>query len=166
MRKPIRFFFEPIVQLDPKTIVAHHYSLLKEDVVSFTIEMWNIELRRQVLAHLRSLNVTLVEQDIHVLPFQRVRLVHTFNANITDPLAKLVDEPKFYFRQQDNLTFYLLCNSTETANAIVRDFRQNLGFILESRDVELVGQGLILGDHQLGADLKFDYPVSTYPVSQ
>ncbi len=94
VRNPSRFFYEPLVHLDPKSIFAHHHIVSQENVVSFTIEMWNPELRRKVLARLQSLkgqhfNVTDIgEEDIYVLPFEEV-LLNRINLTISNPAVKV-----------------------------------------------------------------------------
>lgn len=167
-RVPIRFFHEPIVQVDPKSISADSLGFLQKHIVSFTIEMWNPELRREILTRLQSLNglsnMTIGELNIHVLPFEKVRLLHSYiDGNVTNPVVKLMDQPKSYFQQSESLRYYLLCDSTETANGIAEEFRQNPRFVLDKWHVTLVGEGLVLGNQvEKGVELK--YPVSTYLV--
>jgi len=76
---PRRFFFEPVVLLDPKSIIAESFGFLKQDFIRFTIKMWNQDLRSKVLERLRSLpslaNVIIQEDDVCVMPYEEVQLV-------------------------------------------------------------------------------------------
>ncbi len=159
---PSRFFFEPIVQLDPKTIIAQRVGFLKTDFISFTIEMWNSELRRQVLARVKSLksliNVTLGEQDIYVLPFKVVQL-----QGINGPLANnTIWEVKSYFRHGESLQFSLEWDSTKyPINNMVEEFRRNPGLVLWNWKMELAAQGMDLGDQLDGSRLQYIYTVVT-----
>ena len=51
---PSRFFFQPVVLLDPKITVNQTQGLLKQDYLRLTIQMWNLELRSKVLERLKS----------------------------------------------------------------------------------------------------------------
>jgi len=164
-----RFFYEPLVHLDPKSIIAHPHGLLKWDVVRFNIEMWNSELRRQVLARVKSLkslpNVTVDEQDVYVLPFETIQLTHgvltTINSSVE---GGMMNTSKSYLRQSESLQFYLTFNSTSSAHVIAENFRLNPGYVLELWNVTLEGHGLDLGN-QLGKKLVYKYPIATFNLT-
>jgi len=165
-----RFFFEPLVHLDPKTIFARHYSFFQYDVVSFTIEMWNIELRRKVFDRVKSLkgqnfNVTNIgEEDIYVLPFEEVFLIHEFHSTTVEPSAvKVIDGLQSYVRQSENLQFNLLCNSTSTAKNFAEDFRLNPGLVLHNFNMGLAANELVLGNQlEKNNSTNYKYPISTF----
>lgn len=75
----IQFFFEPLVLLDPKSILSKSHSRGSVNFIQLTIQMWNESLRFKVLERLRSLetfqNVKIEEEDICVIPFDEVQLI-------------------------------------------------------------------------------------------
>ena len=156
-RNPLRFFYDPIVELDPMTIKGESHNFLQNNVVSFTIEMWNHELRWNILSHLRSLagfsKVVIGEDDIHVLPFEFIQMGHKKNTTI-HPSVQLMDEHTPYLRQSQSLQFHIICKSTEDAQGFVQDFRQNPEFVVDSLQLYLKCYGLDLGK-QIGNGLKY-----------
>ncbi len=161
---PRRFFFEPLVLLDSKSIISESHGFLQQDVIHLTIQMWNPEIRSKVLDRLRSLpslsNVNVHEDDIYVLPFEEVQLVH--KSGSIHQSIRLLDEPKRYHRLSEFLNFYLLCDSTPTANAFAEDFRRNPEFVLENSQLALECRGLSLG-YSIGSRPTFNYNVTTIP---
>jgi len=162
VRNPRRFFYEPLVQLNPKSIFVHHHSVLQSDVVSFTIEMWNPELRRQVLGRVKSLssfsNITIGEQDMNVLPFVWIEMGQIVGNGINIGLrGKSIS----YRLQSESLEFYMLSNSTIFANVLAENFRQNPGFFLDYSQMTFIGSSLDLGDQFGIKESKYTYPVST-----
>jgi len=164
---PIRhFFFEPIVQLDRKHIVIENYNLFQQDVLRFTVQMWNQELHSKVLEHLRSIpelgGKKIREGDVYVLPFENINLVYkpgSIPESIqlySRPISYIdMDMPKF-------LHFYLLSNSSSAALALAQDFRRNPEFSLKKWQLNLVCRGLALGRKVASSDRAvFSYNVST-----
>jgi len=101
--------------------------------------MWNEELRSKVLQRLKTLdslqNVNFEEEDIFVMPFKEVQLV------CKSETIKLTDQPTSYLRSNENLDFYLLCDSS-SANVLAHDFRQNPEFTLNQWQLKLECSGL------------------------
>jgi len=157
-RNPPRFFYDVMAQVDPKSIsVVPNY--LRNNVVTFTIAMWNRELHSKVLASVRALpNLSKVaEQNIHVMPFSNVVLGHKPGSSIHSSMA-LMDATKSYIHREDNLKFYLLCNTSETANLFVEHFRCNPGLELNSLHLVLDGHGLDFANG-LGKGQQYSYNV-------
>ena len=157
-RNPPRFFYDVMAQVDPKSIsVVPNY--LRNNVVTFTIAMWNRELNSKVLASVRALpNLSKVtEKDIHVMPFTNVVLGHKTGSSIHSSMT-LLDARKSYTNREDNLKFYLLCNTSETANLFVEHFRCNPGLELNSLNLVLEGYGLDFANN-LGRGQHYSYDV-------
>ena len=157
-RNPPRFFYDVMAQVDPKSIsVVPNY--LRNNVVTFTIAMWNRELNSKVLASVRALpNLSKVtEKDIHVMPFTNVVLGHKPGSSIHSSMT-LLDARKSYTNREDNLKFYLLCNTSETANLFVEHFRCNPGLELNSLHLVLEGYGLDFANN-LGKGQHYSYNV-------
>ena len=119
-RDPPRFFYDVMAQVDPKSISVLP---LRNSVVTFTIAMWNRELLSKVLASVRALpNVSKVtEKNIHVIPFSNFVLAHKPDRSIHSSMT-LLDARKSYTHREENLQFYLLCNTSETANLFINIF--------------------------------------------
>ena len=140
-----QFFFEPLVLLDPKSIVSKLHSSLELNNIQITIQMWNDEVRSKVLERLRSLptlqRVQIEEEDICVMPFEEVQLVCRKSGGIS-PSIWLLDEPTSYFRHNQNVNFNLLCDAPSTASAFADDFRQNPEFTVKEWQLKLECRGL------------------------
>lgn len=142
-----RFYFEPIVILDPKGIFNESEGFLKRDFVRFTIQMWNQELRSKVLERLLTIP-TLIgsnkiqEEDVCVMPYEEVQLV--FKAGSIHSSFQVTNEPISYLRSRENLDFYFLCDLNSTAKSLAENFRRNPEFMLKSWQMKLECRGLAL----------------------
>lgn len=158
-KKPGRFYFDPIVQLDPKSIVHESHALLKQEIVRFTLQMWNEDLRSKVLRRLRHLfNVNIQEDDVHVMPYEELQLISK-SGSMNQESFKLMDRPKSYFRLNENISFYFLCDSFSTANTLAGDFRRNTEFILENWELSLKCKRFSNNPEEM-----FTFNVSTFPA--
>jgi len=158
-RNPPRFFYDVMAQVDPKSIsMVPNY--LRNNVVTFTIAMWNRELLSKVLARVRALpnHSKVTEKDIHVMPFTNVVLGHKPGSSSSHSSMTLSDARKSYTHREDNLQFYLLCNTSETANLFVEHFRCNPGLELNSLQFVLEGYGLDFANN-LGKGQHYSYDV-------
>ena len=102
---PRRFFFEPVVFLDPRKIFSESHGLYKEDVVRFTVLNVDPDIRLKVLGRLRSLPM-LAKQSIQLYD---VQLAHIPEC-IKKPMH-LVNPPLPYRKMNKSLDFHLLCDS-------------------------------------------------------
>jgi len=158
-KNPNRFFFEPVVLLEPK-ITAHqtHGLLLSGDhknqnYLCLTIHMWSLELRSKVLGRLKSLpnltNLNIQEDDVCVIPFEEVKLLCDPSKSLLNSI-KVTDRPISYLRSQKSLNFYLICDSSSSsapssAQALAGDFQRNPEFMLSTLQLELECKGLCFG---------------------
>jgi len=99
-KNPRRFFYEPIVLLDLKSISSQTNQLFKQDVVHFTLKMWNTELRSKVLERVQSMptfkELQIDEEDICVMPYEEVQLVLKPGSNM-DQSVQLMEQPTMSF---------------------------------------------------------------------
>ncbi len=141
---PRQFYFEPLVLLDPSSIVLMKQGFFKSDVLRLTIEMWNEELRCKVLERLRQLDilrdVKIEKDDICIMPFEEVQLVCT-SGSLPQSIS-LTDKPKCYLRSNENLDLFLFCNDSSTANVLAHDFRQSPEFFITELSLKLQCRGL------------------------
>ncbi len=154
-----RFYFEPLVLLDPSSIVSESHVLLKKDFVRFSVQMWTADLRSKVHSTLMSLNHADVrEENVHVMPYEEVQL--KLNCSLLSFM--LMKEPTFYSRMNENLDFYFLCDSPETAVTLAQDFRRNPEFSLKSFRLQMECKGLTLRNPVLERPY-FVFNVSSLP---
>jgi len=162
---PRHFFFEPLVLLDPKSIVDKSPKSLKQAFIQFTIQMWNEELRIKVLERLRSLkslqDVLIEEDGVCVLPFEEVLLVCKSGA--IPESTRLTNEPTSYLRSKEKLDFYLLCDEPSLVNALAEDFRQNPEFTVSSWQLKLECRGLSSNSTLIKKPPTFSFNVSILP---
>jgi len=148
MRNPPRFFFDPVVILDPKTIVSESHEFLKKNSVRFTVQMWNQVIRSKVLARLKALpslaDLKIGEDDIHVMPYVEVQLV--YKADSLPQSIQLTDQQKPYLQLNKSLDFQIQCDSSYLAAALAKDFQLNPKMILDSWELALECRGLALGN--------------------
>ena len=109
--------------------------------------MWNPELRSKVRDRLRSLpslkDIEIQEDDIYVMPYEKVQLIFKASTDkITDSI-RLMDEPKPYTRLSQNLDFFLLCESFVAANDLATDFRKIPEFTIQNFKLAIECCGLI-----------------------
>ena len=167
---PRHFFFEPLVLLDPKSIVDKSPKTFKQAFIQFTIQMWNDELRIKVLERLRSLkslqDVPIEEDDVCVLPFEEVLLV--CKAGAIPESTRLTNEPTSYLRSKEKLDFYLLCDEPSLVNALAEDFRQNPEFTVSSWQLKLECRGLSSNSTLIKKRPTFSFNVSilSYEVTK
>ena len=145
---PSRFFFQPVVLLDPEITVHQTQGLLKQDYLRLTIQMWNLELRSKVLERLKSLpnfaNLNIQEDDVCVMPFEEVKLLYDPSKSLSNSF-KMTDRPVSYLRSQESIDFYLICDSSSAAQALADEFRLNPEFTLSNLQLELECKGLCFG---------------------
>jgi len=162
---PRHFFFEPLVLLDPKSIVDKSPKTFKQAFIQFTIRMWNDKLRIKVLERLRSLkslqDVPIEEDDVCVLPFEEVLLVCKSGA--IPESTRLTNEPTSYLRSKEKLDFYLLCDEPSLVNALAEDFRQNPEFTVSSWQLKLECRGLSSNSTLIKKRPTFSFNVSILP---
>ncbi len=153
-KNPNRFFFEPVVLLEPK-ITAHqtHGLLLSGDhknqnYLCLTIHMWSLELRSKVLGRLKSLpnltNLNIQEDDVCVVPYKEVKLLCDPSKSLLYSF-KMTDRPVSYLRSQESLDFYLISDSSSAAQALADELRLNPDFTLSILQLELECKGLCFG---------------------
>lgn len=165
-----RFYFDPIVLLDPKTIFNESHEFFKQDYVRFTIQMWNSEIRSKVLHRLRSLpnykDLNIDEDDISVLPFEEVYL--EFKQGSIHQSLKFMNQRSSYIRLSDSSDFYLLCDLPSTANVMAEGFKRNPEFTLNTWELALKCSGLLLGNGAkslVGGKLSKLHPTFLFTVS-
>ncbi len=142
-KNPPRFFFEPIVMLDPKSITIQSQDLSKEDVVSFTIEMWNGEIHSKVLDLLRVKKLIEVdENDVSVMPYEDVQLVG--KPGSIHQSIQIMEDVIPYDRQNKRLEFFLLCDSPSTAQNLADNLRKCPSFLVRKWQLALECRGLAL----------------------
>ena len=150
------FYFEPIAVLDPESVsIESPEAMLNPDFVRFKIQMWNQGLRLAVLYRLRTLpDLDLIqENDVHVLPFERVQLVCK-PGSITQSI-RLVDKPKSYLRLNETLDFFFERDSLSTAYILAENLRSIPLFLLEKWELALECRGLtLLNDEKRRASLQ------------
>jgi len=166
--QPRLFYFEPLVLLNPKSIIKKSHGSFQRDYIQITIQMWNEKVRSKVLERLRCLeslqNVKFGEDDICVMPFEDVQLVGTSGS--LPHFISLNDKPTSYLRSNQNLDFFLFCNEPSSANTLAHDFRQNLEFTLAEWQLKLECRGLAIESgiaHAGSTSLK--RPVLTFDIS-
>ena len=159
-----RFFFEPIVILDPKIITTQSQELFKEDVVHFTIQMWTPEIRSKVLDRLRLKNFEVDEEDVTVMPFDEVQLVN--KPESIHSSIKIMEEAIPYHRLNEQLEFFMLCDSPARAQTLADNLRLYPAFVVRKWQLALECRGLGLNSSNTGDKrLSFKFIVSTFPAT-
>jgi len=163
--QPRRFFFEPIVLLDQKNItVQKQAGLFQDDVVRFSIEMWNQEIRSKVVELLRLKNFQVDEDELSVLPYETVQLVG--KPGSFHPSIKIMDEPKSYHRLNHKLNFFLLCDSAVTAGSLAENLRHFPEFVMNKWHLSLECRGLVLHPDNEAIKLVNKFTVSTLSIEE
>jgi len=149
---PRRFFFEPVVLLDPKSIACQTHQLFKQEVVRFSIEMWNSELRSKVRDRVQSLptfkHLEIHDDDIFVMPYEEVQLVLKPGCSM-DQSIQLMDQlmTSFHRRSNENLDFYFICDTQLTATTLADNIREYPDFVA-SDDLQVFSDNLKINDDE------------------
>jgi len=164
--EPLRFFFEPIVLLDPTTVsIKSDHISKKNNLVRFKIKMWTNELRSKVLDRLRFLYYDVELDDISVMPYEELKLV-VKPGSIIEQKARLVEETIPYKRLSESIPFYFICDSEDSATILTYDLRQNTELTLERCKLALECNGLRLPSRINPSDMTPpDRPSATFNVS-
>ncbi len=146
-KSPRQFYFQPLVLLDPKSVVQESNTFLKEEFVRFSVQMWNQELRSKVLEGLRSLpsmsKVMIREDDVYIMPFKKVRLIFK-QSSVHHKSIQLAQQPSAYILLNETLDFYLRCDTSSTAGVLAEDLRNNPGSTLNGLQLALECRDLVL----------------------
>jgi len=163
-----RFFFEPIVVLDSTSITIQSQDLFKEDVVSFTIQMWSPDIRSKVLELLRLDNPEIKEKDVSVMPYEDVQLVS--KPGSIHQSVQIMEDIISYHRQNERLEFFLLCDSPSTAQNLADNLCKCPAFLVRKWQLALECRGLLLNSSVTDGKASsinrpiFKLIVSTYPT--
>lgn len=157
-----RFFFEPIVVMDSSSVVViQPQELFQENVVRFTIQMWNPEIRLKVLELLRLDDPDVKEKDVRVMPYESVRLV---GKRIHESI-QIMEEATSYRRLNEKLNFFLLCDSPSTAKVLAENLRSYPEFVTRKWQLELECSGLAFSPSMTDNKRSlFNFIVSTFSV--
>ena len=117
------FYYEPIVSLDPKSIIIHRGHAHHQFQVSFTVELWNTNLEKRIINYLR--NDAGIEQlkdsHVQVMPYEQVQLVVAI-INYDDKTAQFqLPGPKSYLQQNGSLDFDVSCDSKDAADLVANE---------------------------------------------
>ena len=108
------FYYEPIVVLDPQSIQTVEY--LKNGIlqleVSFTIELWNTALEKEIVKFLQREFEGLKRFQLQVMPYDEFRLVK-MDIDRERIAFMLPDSPKSFVRLQQSLDFVVWCASSD-----------------------------------------------------
>jgi len=170
-RNPRRFFFEPVVLLDTKSISCQTHQLFKQEVVRFSVKMWNSELRSKVRDRIQSLptfkHLEIQDDDIFVLPYEEVQLVLKPGSSM-DQSIQLMDQPmtSFHRRSNESLDFYFICDTQLTATILADNLREYPDFVLQKWKLALECRGLVLGNEASSKSPVVTINVSTQPTDE
>lgn len=140
------FYFEPVVLLDPSSIVSESNELLKQDLARFKITMWDADIRAKVIDRLRSLpslkDVNIHEEDVCVMPYEEVQLV--VNSDCIPKSIRLADEARSYRRLNESLDFDFECDLPSVADSLAENLKKNPELIIKKWKLALECRGLAL----------------------
>jgi len=141
--KFLQFFFEPIVVLDPKSVIILSQELFQEKkVIQFTILMWTADIRTKVVELLRRDNPEIKEKDVRVMPYENVRLVG--KPESIHPSVTIMEEATSYRRQNEKLNFFVLCDSPTTSEILAENLRSCPEFVVRKWQLEIECRGMAL----------------------
>jgi len=161
---PRRFYFEPIVLLDPQSVIIQSQQLLvQQNIVRFSIQMWNSEIRSKVLDHLRHKKFEPDEDNVSVMPYKTVNLVG--EAGRMQQSFKILEEATSYHRQNEKLDFFLLCDSSSTAQFIGYRLRHFPEMFVRECKLALECRGLSMNQSMINEASDTEHPLFKLYVS-
>ncbi len=140
------FYFEPIIMLDPKSVSTIASPIChQQKLVPFTLQMWDQHLVSKVQKCLSNIFTGVRKENIHIMPYEEVQIVikEQQSGSLEYPFW-LMAEATPYDRQNENLVFYLITDSTSTATTLASNLRRNPDVTLRNYPLQLQCKGLAL----------------------
>ena len=100
-----QFYYEPIVSLDPLSIVVDH-----RFQVSFKIELWNPKLEDRIASYLQLKH----NSSVQIIPYEEVQLVQKTAGIFQLPSLST----KSYLQLNESLDFKVFCDNKEAAEMV------------------------------------------------
>ena len=113
-----QFYYEPIVILDPNSIVLNRVSDQRFKL-SFMVELWNAPLETRITNFLRKKRglEQLDDSNVQVMPYEEIRLVRTEDDCKRDAF-QVTSGPTSYLQLNENLKLFVFCHSKEVAELV------------------------------------------------
>ena len=134
---PCRYYYEPVVLLNPQKIQSQINKANGQAYVRFPIQMWDEQIEEQVINWLKRLPGSQDVEDfsIQMMPYDEVRLV-TRRDDSTSIGYHLPKYPTPYQHLDQSLQFHLLCDSKEAADILAESFKSDPAFMLQDFALE------------------------------
>ena len=134
--EPTRYFYEPILLLDPQKI-ACLVSNTGKACVRIPIQMWNEEVEEKVTAFLKKLPGSRDVENfyVQVQPYDELRLITS--GDICGSYQPAKDSASYRHLCQ-SLNFFLNCVTQEEAESLVQSFRNYPEYYVEGLALECV----------------------------
>ena len=128
--EPGKFFYQPIVLLDPQSIESHLSEDGQQAYISLDIQMWDNTLEAKVIDYLKQLPHWASRKfTVEVMPYRSVRLR-------SSQAYHLNDEMKCYQQQNQVIQFYLFCSSKQEANQLANEMKRDPQFATRHLSLE------------------------------
>ena len=136
---PPRFYYEPILLLDPLKTVSKFDKATEQHYVRFTIQMWDQKVEEQVVNWIKRLPGSQDVEDfcVQTMPFEKVRLVFR-DIPSTSKSYRLPEQWRTYQHLPQNIQFHLLCETKEAANTVVESFRADPEFSMQNLALQCI----------------------------
>lgn len=134
-----KYFYEPILLVDPKTIQSQVNNATGQAYVRLTAKMWDVDVEEQVVNWLKKLPESSNVQDhcVQAMPFEKVRLIFR-EGSIPSTVYRLPEQWKSYRHLPQSLQFHLLCDTKEAADTLADSFRADPEYLMEDLALECI----------------------------
>lgn len=110
----VRFFYEPIVLLDPRSMIIDQLT----GQLSFSIELWNAQLEKRIIRYLREEvgEVGLRSHQVHVMPYEEIQLV---KKDGNEKMFRLPRHPTSNLRLRETVAFDVSCDTEDVTDELL-----------------------------------------------
>ena len=137
--QPTRYFYEPILLLDPQKIQSQVNTATGKAYIRFPVQMWDEEVERQVVASLKKLPGSHDVEDlfVQVMPYDELRLTTSKDQDTYGAYHPSTNATP-YRQLKQKLNFYLFAETKEAAESLVESFRMDPDYYIEGLSLECI----------------------------
>ena len=136
-RRVARYFYEPVLLLDPSKIQSQVNKATGQAYVRFLVQMWNEAVEAQVLDWIKSLPGGANVQGfcVQAMPYDELRLVKSGDFD-TSAVYRLPIQSTPYHQLDQSLQLHVLCETKEAADSLAEAFRADPSFSIQDLTLE------------------------------
>ena len=137
MSSTVKYFYNPILLLDPHQIQTQVNKATGQAYVRFTVKMWDEDVEDQVVKWLKRLPGSRDVEDycVQTMPFEEIRLIAKKGV-VPSNVYRLSEHWKAYDHLPQTFQFQLHCESKEAVENLAESFRADPVYLMQDLALE------------------------------